>query len=75
MRRPYAGLGKQSSPDGDRNPARLGKSRAAVAERRRLYAGARESGLDSWQAAEAAGVDPVASGPRYERWYQAGRPS
>ena len=38
--------------------------------RRALYAQARESGLDPWDACTAAGWDPAMCRTR-ERWYQA----
>jgi hypothetical protein len=44
---------------------------AGAEERRRLYTAAREAGASIWDAAQAAGVDPAGSGPRYERWHQA----
>lgn len=60
---PGAGTGRT----GKRKPT----GRAAVAERRRLYGEARESGADPWGACVAAGWEPDQRG-RYERQYQSG---
>jgi hypothetical protein len=67
--RSRAGYGPRGTGTREQYGRRPPMTREAIAARRAAYAEARDAGMCPWDAAQAAGWDPV-SHQRHERWYQ-----